>query len=95
MSYNIEESSSSSASSDADEGWGGVGEVMADEEEQKVLCQALDSFQYVSPVSRLLWHCIFLYTFYFKCQWTSLCGCSSHASVLAYTSFHDGWFSES
>lgn len=52
MSYNIEESSSSSASSDADEGWGGVAEVMGDEEEQKVLFQALDSFQYVSPVSQ-------------------------------------------
>lgn len=52
MSYNIDESSSSSASSDADEGWGGVAEVMGDEEEQKVLFQALDSFQYVSPVSQ-------------------------------------------
>lgn len=51
MSYNIEESSSSSASSDADEGWGGVAEVMGDEEEQKVLFQALDSFQYVPPGS--------------------------------------------
>lgn len=52
MSYNIEESSSSSASSDAGEGWGGVAEVMGDEEEQKVLFQALDSFQYVCPVSQ-------------------------------------------
>lgn len=52
MSYNVEESSSSSASSDADDGWGGVAEVMGDEEEQEVLFQALDSFQYVSPVSQ-------------------------------------------
>lgn len=52
MSYNIDESSSSSASSDAGGGWGGVEEVRGDEEEQRVLFQALDSFKYVSPVSR-------------------------------------------
>lgn len=51
MSYNIDESSSSSASSDAGGGWGGVEEVRGDEEEQRVLFQALDSFKYVSPVS--------------------------------------------
>lgn len=65
MSYNIEESSSSSASSDADDGWGGVAEVMGDEEEQKVLFQALDSFQYVFPVSQLPLALILLLRFTF------------------------------
>ncbi|KFY01663.1 hypothetical protein V490_00817 [Pseudogymnoascus sp. VKM F-3557] len=51
MSYNIDESSSSSASSDAGGGWGGVEEVRGDEEEQKVLFQALDSFNQYTKIA--------------------------------------------
>jgi len=43
MSLQIESSSSSSSSS-GDEGWGGVEEVMEDQDEQRVLYAALDSF---------------------------------------------------
>lgn len=95
MSYNIEESSSSSASSDTGEGWGGVGEVMSDEEEQKVLCQALDSFQYVSPVSRssLALYCSLHVSFQMSMDLTLwmlvTCFCTQCQE------FHHSWFSKS